>query len=145
MTLAQLTPENLALTACGIFFMVGLLTGVWKYAAIMKNPQHEAHIYINIAHRASLLYSFACLILKEFALLSTLPYIVELLAVGASVLCFGAAIITYVILGITQQTDNQFKYRNIITTWGMYLLIIGEVGGFGVLLWSALKNMYFLS
>ncbi len=138
-----LTAETLAITACGVFFMIGLLTGVWKYAAIMKNENHEAHIYINIAHRAALLYSFACLVLKEFVHYSALSDFIELIAVASVVLFFASAVFTYILLGIIQKTDNQFRSKNIITTWGMYLLIIGEIGGFGILLFGALKNLYF--
>ncbi|MEZ5027129.1 MAG: hypothetical protein R2739_11185 [Chitinophagales bacterium] len=135
------TPEMLALIACGIYFMIGLLTGVWKYFSIMKSPTHQAHIYVDIAHRAALMYAFACLVLKEFAHLSTLPETIEILAVLIPILFFGSAIVTYIILGITKHTENQFKQRNLITTYGMYLLIIGEVGGFAVLLFSAFKNL----
>ncbi|MEZ5054066.1 MAG: hypothetical protein R2807_04765 [Chitinophagales bacterium] len=133
--------EIVAVIACGIYFMMGLLTGIWKYFSIMKSPTHQAHIYIDIAHRAALMYAFACLVLKEFARLSTLSETIEILAVLIPILFFGSAIVTYIILGITKHTENQFKHRNLITTYGMYLLIIGEVGGFAVLMYSAFRNL----
>lgn len=133
--------EVTAIIACGIFFMTGLITGVWKYFAIMKSKEHQAPVYVDIAHRASLLYAFACLVLKEFVHWSSLSDSTEFIATGAPVLFFGISIATYILLGISNTTDNQFKERNIITTWGMYLLIIGEVGGFAVLLSSALMNL----
>ena len=133
--------EKIAIIGSGIFFMTGLLTGVWKYLAIMKSPNHQAPIYVDIAHRAALMYAFACLVLLEFIKWSTLSELVESLATAFPILFFGIAILTYVILGLKDNTDNQFKERNFITTTGMYLLIAGEVGGFAVLLASALKNL----
>lgn len=133
--------EKIAIIASGIFFMTGLLTGVWKYFAIMKSPNHQAPVYVDIAHRAALMYAFACLVLLEFIHWSTLSDEIESIATGLPVLFFAIAIGTYVLLGISNKTDNQFRERNFITTTGMYLLIAGEVGGFGVLLLSGLKNL----
>lgn len=133
--------EVIAIIASGVFFMTGLLTGIWKYVHIMKSSNHQAPIYVDIAHRASLMYAFACLVLLEFVKWSTLSNTIEALATFFPVMFFAIAIITYIILGITQHTDNQFKDKNLITTWGMYLLILGEVGGFAVLFFSALKNL----
>jgi predicted neutral ceramidase superfamily lipid hydrolase len=133
--------EKTAIIAAGIFFMTGLITGVWKYMAIMKSSKHQAPVYVDIAHRASLLYAFACLVLLEFIKWSTLSDCIESIATGMPVMFFAIAIGTYILLGITNHTDNQFKERNFITTTGMYLLIAGEVGGFGVLLVSGLKNL----
>ena len=133
--------EKIAIIASGVFFMTGLITGVWKYVAIMKNSNHQAPVYVDIAHRAALLYAFACLVLLEFIKWSTLSEMVESIATGLPVMFFAIAIGTYILLGISNKTDNQFKERNFVTTTGMYLLIAGEVGGFGVLLVSALRNL----
>jgi hypothetical protein len=103
--------EKIAIIASGIFFMTGLLTGVWKYFAIMKSPNHQAPIYVDIAHRAALMYAFACLVLLEFIKWSTLSEIVESLATALPVLFFGIAIGTYVLLGFKDNTDNQFKEK----------------------------------
>lgn len=92
-----------------------------------KSPNHQAPIYVDIAHRAALMYAFACLVLLEFIKWSTLSEMAESVAAGFPVLFFAIAIGTYVILGFTDHTDNQFKKRNFITTTGMYLLIAGEV------------------
>ncbi|HNE51077.1 MAG: hypothetical protein U0T31_01100 [Chitinophagales bacterium] len=136
-TLAEIT----AIAACGIYFMIGLVTGVWKYFSIMKSETHQAPIYVGIAHRAALMYSFACLVILEFVKYSTLPDSVEFFAAALPIFFFGTAIFTYILLGITQHTDNQFKERTIITTWGMYLLILGEIGGFAVLLYGAFRHI----
>jgi hypothetical protein len=62
--------EIIAFVSAGLCLMIGLLTGVWKYIAIMKSPKHQAPVYVDIAHRAALMYSFACLVLLEFARVS---------------------------------------------------------------------------
>ena len=121
--------------------MTGLLTGVWKYISIMKSTEHKAPVYVDIAHRASLMYAFACLVLLEFARVSDLSDIPEAIAVALPVLFFLIAIFTYILLGIGNRTDNQFKSRNFTTTWGMYLLIAGEVGGFALLMFGAIRTL----
>ena len=45
------TASRIALTASGIFFMAGLLTGVWKYICIRLHPRAEAPYYVNTAIR----------------------------------------------------------------------------------------------
>ena len=54
---------KLSLAASGIFLMTGLLSGILKYRRIMTSAEHRAPVYVDIAHRASLLYSFAALFL----------------------------------------------------------------------------------
>jgi len=53
-------------TACGIFFLTGLITGVWKYYHIHSSKEAEAPVYVDIAYRTSLMYSFATLVLTKF-------------------------------------------------------------------------------
>ena len=62
--------EKLALLACGVFFLNALVTGTWKYVQIRSSPIAQAHPYVDVAHRASLLYSFAALLLARFVELS---------------------------------------------------------------------------
>ena len=54
---------ELAIIFSGIFLWVGMLTGVWKYYQIRRSQQSRAHYYVDIAHRSSLLYASASLIL----------------------------------------------------------------------------------
>jgi hypothetical protein len=37
---------------------------------------------------------------------------------------------------VRDDTDNQFEERNFLTTWGMVLLIVGELGGVSILFWG---------
>lgn len=134
--------EKLALFACGIFFLSGLLTGIWKYVLMARSRDHQAPYYVNVAHRASLLYSFGALVLLKFLEFSPYSETVNTLAVAFPILFFGLAILKYIMHGMSGDTDNQFKppYRLgwfRLAPWVfhllVWLLIISEVGGFLVL------------
>jgi hypothetical protein len=59
------------------------VAGVWKYRQITTSDDHRAHPYVDIAHRAALLYSFATLPLAVFVELSAWPTWVNLTAAMA--------------------------------------------------------------
>jgi hypothetical protein len=48
---------KITLLAAGLIFLLALVLGVWKYLQIMAARDHRAHPYVDIAHRAALLYS----------------------------------------------------------------------------------------
>ena len=98
---------TLGMIAAMIFFLVALLTGSWKYFCIRSSPQAEAPVYVNIAHRAALMYSFAALLLAVFASLSVFSDTVNLVAIGLPLAYFALAIVRYIFLGITNTTNNQ--------------------------------------
>ena len=58
---------QLAIIFSGIFLWVGMLTGVWKYYQIRNTELARAHYYVDIAHRSSLLYAAASLILAALS------------------------------------------------------------------------------
>jgi hypothetical protein len=123
-----------ATSACGVFFLTALLLGVWKWRAMLRASDHLAPVYVDTAHRAALLYSFACLVLIHFAELSPFAEPVNVAAVCLPLLFFAVAIATYIQLGWRDTTDNTFEQRNFSTTTGMVLLASAEIGGFAVLL-----------
>jgi hypothetical protein len=124
---------KLALTAAAAFFMTALVTGVWKYRHMLESERHVAPVYVDVAHRAALLYTFAALFLARLVEESPFPRAVNVIALGGPLLFFAIAIATYVALGFENRTDNQFRERSFGTTWGMWALIVVEIGGFGVL------------
>lgn len=138
MTLAART----AWSAAAIFLVTGLVTGIWKYAHVMRPPDHSAPTYVDIAHRAALRYAFAAMLLAELATLSAWPDWVNMASVCAVVAFFAIAIGTYVVLGITDHTDNQFRTRSFVTTYGMALLIAAELGGSLILATGALTTLW---
>ena len=110
---------------------------------MLSSPDHQAHFYVDTAHRAALMYSFACLVLAKFLELSPYPDSINLIAVCAPLTFFAIAIGTYVRLGITRATTNQFKRPNAMQSGGMWMLIAAEVGGFALLFWGFLSSHIF--
>jgi hypothetical protein len=137
--------QVVAVLAAGIFFLVGLLSGTWKYLSIRASDDAQAPVYVDLLHRAALLYSFACILIDRFVGISKLPDAVELYAVLALVTFFGAALMTYLVHGLLQDTDNQLRKPHrlgrgtlpsgVITLF-MGSLIVAEVGGFVILLYG---------
>ena len=125
---------RITLLAAGLIFLLALFLGVWKYRQITVAPDHRAHPYVDIAHRAALLYSFATLLLAAFVELSAWPTWVKLTAAAVVVVFFVGAIADYIIHGARRDTTNQFEHATRGSQVSMALLIVGEIGGFGVLL-----------
>lgn len=124
---------KVALGLGGLFLLTGLLSGIWKYYHMSTSENGEAPTYVNIAHRAALLYSFACGLLAGLLYFSVFSTTVNLIALFSMVIFFASAVIRYIQLGITGKTDNQFRDEGVMLTVGMWLLILGEVGGFVVI------------
>jgi phosphatidylglycerophosphate synthase len=133
MTTALGIDTKIVLLAAGLIFLLALVLGVWKYRQIMAAENHRAHPYVDIAHRAALLYSFATLLIAAFVELSAWPAWVNLTAAGVVVFFFVAAILSYINHGARRDTVNQFENPNRGTEISMALLIVGEIGGFGVI------------
>lgn len=134
---------KISLAASGFYLLLGMLFGVVKYRALMRSAEHRAPVYIDIAHRAAFMYSFAALVMAK--LLEYSPY-AERVQVGALGLVLGFFTITvfgYFAEGLKDRTDNLFRERNFTTTWYMYLLIAGEIGGLAVILWGFLSTQFF--
>ena len=131
---------KISLLASGLFLLTGMLVGVLKYQRIMTTPEHRAPVYVDIAHRASFLYSFAMLVIAK--LLEYNPYAprVQVAAVSVMLLFFALTVFGYLMTGVRDRTDNLFRERNFTTTWYMYLLIAGEVGGLSVILWGFIET-----
>ena len=125
---------KVTLLAAGLIFLLALVLGVWKYRQIMVADDHRAHPYVDIAHRAALLYSFATLLLAVFVELSAWPTWVNLIAAGVVVFFFVAAVLSYIEHGARRDTVNQFENPVRGMAVMMALLIAGEIGGFSVLL-----------
>ncbi len=125
---------RITLLAAGLIFLLALVLGVWKYRQIMVAEDHRAHPYVDIAHRAALLYSFATLLIAVFVELSAWPTWANLTAAAVVVVFFVGAILSYISHGLRRDTDNQFERPDRALRIAMVLLIVGEIGGFAVLL-----------
>ncbi len=145
-----MTADTLCLLAAGLFFMTGLLTGLWKYLCIARSADAAAPVYVDIAHRASLMYAFSALLLRAFVPYSPLDATGTLLAVSAPLLFFALAIAGYVVHGLLRDTDNQFQKPHrlgkatlpgVLIQGFMWALALAEIGGFAVLLWGFLRGL----
>lgn len=136
-------PVKLAIIFSGIYLWVGMLTGVWKYAQMHHSDSGRAHYYVDIAHRSSLLYAPATLILAVLAYFSFWPAWLNLILICINLIFFSFAILSYVLHGYLKDTNNQFKRPNQIGGWQlpdwvlktvMLFLIVGELLATGALL-----------
>ena len=125
------------LLGAGVMFLLALLLGVWKYRQMATSETHLAHPYVDTAHRAALLYSFATLLVAVFVEFSGWSELVDLIAAGILYFFFVMAVLGYAYHGLKRDTDNQFRdpAPSAAAVHGfMAALIIGEIGAFSVLL-----------
>jgi hypothetical protein len=134
---------SITLLAAGLIFQLALVLGVWKYRQVLVSDDHRAHPYVDIAHRAALLYSFATLLIAVFVRFSAWPAWINLTAAMVLVFFFVAAILGYIAHGLKRDTDNQFADPHRALRVGMVALIVGEVGGFAVLLAGFVAGQWF--
>lgn len=134
---------RLAIVFSGIFLWVGMLTGVWKYLQIRQSEQSRAHYYVDIAHRSSLLYAPASLILAVLSYFSAWTELWNLVFVILNLIFFSFSVLSYILHGLLKDTTNQFRTphqmgRFHLPTWmmtfAMLLLVLAEVGATGMLL-----------
>lgn len=147
----MISSADFALLSAGVFFLTGLATGVWKYVAIMQSDKARAPYYVDIAHRASLMYSFAAILVREFIPYSPFSPSLTFIIVAAQLLFFGSAIVTYLVHGLLKDTNNQLKRPHQLGKYilpgrlvrsYMWALIIAELGGFLLLLSGAAFTIF---
>jgi hypothetical protein len=122
------------LLSAAVMLLWALLLGVWKYRQMLTSADGLAHPYVDTAHRAALLYSFALLLVATFVELSGWSTLVNLLAAGAMGFYFYAAVAGYVLHGWRRDTDNQFHPPATGLHPFMITLIAAEIGSWLVLI-----------
>jgi TRAP-type C4-dicarboxylate transport system permease large subunit len=128
------TDTKAVILAGGLMFLLALLLGVWKYRQMAAAADGLAHPYVDTAHRAALLYSFACILLATFVELGKWSTAVNLTAAGALLFFFFAAVAGYAFHGWKRDTTNQFVDPVPGTHAFMTMLLVAEIAGFIVLL-----------
>src|SRR2546421_11095616 len=108
---------KISLLASGLFLLSGMLIGVLKYQRIMLSPEHRAPVYVDIAHRAAFLYSFAMLVIAKLVEYSPYSTRIQVGAVAVVLTFFALTVFGYLSEGIKNVTDNLFRQRNFTTTW----------------------------
>jgi hypothetical protein len=132
MTVVIHTGTAWVLFFAGLIFLWALVLGVWKWQAMTTSPDGLAHPYVDIAHRAALLYATG--LIAVFVELSGWPSAVNFGAAAVIVLLFVVTIANYIRLGLQRQTDNQMRNPPRSMRFVLVALIVGEIGGFCVLL-----------
>ncbi|KAF9439254.1 hypothetical protein BGZ76_007455 [Entomortierella beljakovae] len=139
------------LVMSGVHLMSGLLLGVVKYYQIHNSPSFTAHPYISTAHRAALMYGFASIQLAVVSLLSAWEESINVWASIATQIFFYQAVVMYAVHGLLRDTSNQLKVPHkmgsmTLSVWiirlFMFLLIVAEVGGCGILFAGLGKTLY---
>jgi hypothetical protein len=137
-----MTASAFCLVSAGAFFLAGLAAGVWKYVCIATSAGARAPVYVDMTHRASLLYAFACALLAEIGRRSTWSNGVNLAAAIVLVSLFAITVAGYAVHGALRDTDNQLARPHRLGRLGipsavmvtfMVLLSAGEIGAFLVL------------
>ena len=131
------------LLASALMFLWALLLGVWKFRQMDAAEDGLAHPYVDTAHRAALLYSFALLLVATFVQLSGWSTAVNLIAAGGMAFYFFAAVAGYAVHGWRRDTDNQFRRPVRGTEAFMAALIVTEIGGWLVLIAGFLDGQVF--
>ena len=134
---------KISLLFSGLFLLNGMLTGIWKYAKMMSSETHQAPVYVDIAHRTSFFYSFACLVIAKLIEFSPFTESQQTVIVAAPLLYFALSVIGYMKEGFLNRTENLFSERNFITTWFMYGLILAEIGGLILVLYGFIDTQFF--
>jgi len=129
MTISSLPGSlQVALFFAAFYFITALLTGVWKWRAMLAAPDGQAHKYIDIAHHAALHYG--PFILLAGALASLWPWgaafpawiLVEIMG-WTMVLSLSR----YISLGLRGEIINQLHKPKASAKFGLIFFFLGSV------------------
>lgn len=138
-----------SIVSAGIFLITGLLTGLWKFIQMWKSSEGLAHPYVDVAHRASLLYGFACITLAVLAQFSVFSSKSNLIAAALTISFFALAVLGYLLQAALNGPDNQLRKphklgRHNMPREGLMIfmvaLVLSEIGGTLYLFSGALQN-----
>jgi hypothetical protein len=133
---------KISLLSSGLFLLVGMLVGIVKHQRMLNSPEHTAPAYIDIAHRASFLYSFAMLVIAKLLEFSPYSEAVQLAATALVLVFLSVTIVGYFSHGLMNKTDNLFRERNFSTTWYVYMLTVGEIAGLSIIIWGFISTQF---
>ena len=133
---------KISLLSSGLFLLIGMLIGIVKHQRMLASPEHTAPVYIDIAHRASFLYSFAMLVIAKLLEFSPYSEAVQLAATALVLVFLSVTIVGYFSHGLMNKTDNLFRERNFSTTWYVYMLTVGEIVGLSIIIWGFISTQF---
>ena len=117
----------------GIFLFAGMLTGVWKYVKIMRSAERQAPVYVDIAHRNALMFSFASIVIAKLVEYSPLSTTWQIVIVAVPFFFFVMTSVGQIAEGFKDRTDNIFKTPDPVRNVFMYSLVAGEIGSVAAL------------
>jgi len=129
MSLDQL-PDALtvALFFSALYFIAALLTGVWKWRAMLGNEKGVAHKYVDIAHHAALHYGPFIVLAGALAVFwpfaEMFPAWVLIAIMGLTMV---ASLSRYVSLGLRGGTTNQLHNADHSARFGLVFFFFGSV------------------
>ncbi len=103
---------------------------------MLRSAEFKAPYYVDVLHRAAFLYSFASILIAMFAYFSVFSDLVNNIATIVPLSFFALAIISYILAGVKNTTNNQLRDSKnpTVDTVIMSVLMISEIGGFSILL-----------
>jgi hypothetical protein len=133
---------KMSLLSSGLFLLIGMLIGIVKFQRMLNTTEHTAPAYIDIAHRAAFLYSFAMLVIAKLLEYSPYSETIQLGAMGLVLTFLSITIVGYFTHGMRNKTDNLFRERTFSTTWYVYMLTVGEITGLSVIVWGFISTQF---
>lgn len=134
------TVEAFTVVAAGVMLLIGMMTGTWKFVEMRRSPDARAPMYVDIAHRASLLYAAALAVCALLVRLSPLSPLLELICVGTNFFFFLIAVAAYIQHGMLRTQQSQYRQRNFTTGLGTWILAVAELGATSILLYGAFQG-----
>ncbi len=119
---------QVALLFSAFYFLAALLTGVWKWRAMLKSEDGQAHKYIDIAHHAALHYGPFILLAGILASLwpweSIFPAWILVEIMGWTMVL---SLSRYIFLGLGATTTNQLYKPKQGARLGLVFFFFGSV------------------
>ncbi|MEP7076489.1 MAG: hypothetical protein ABI878_11830 [Acidobacteriota bacterium] len=126
----------------GIFLLTGMLTGVWKYSHIMSSSEHKSPVYVDIAHRNALMFSFASLVIAKLVEFSPFGTTAQIALTVIVFFFFSMTSINQISEGFRDRTDNIFTTPDPMRNVFMYGLVAGEIGSVTLLLGGFIYSQF---
>lgn len=129
MTLTPLPePLHVALFFSAFYFTAALLTGVWKWRAMLGAKDGQAHSYIDIAHHAALHYGPFIVLAGALASFWPLPaFFPAWILVEIMGWTMVLSLSRYIALGVRGKTSNQLHKATGSAKFGLVFFFFGSV------------------
>jgi hypothetical protein len=144
-------PVRLALLGASSLFIVALACGVWKFVSMSKSPTATAPAYVDIAHRAALMYAFAAHLAAALVAFNDLPRSLMGYAIAVLLASFYMAIFSYILHGYLGDTDNQYRRPHALGSLRLpkhflpgltWMKAVGEIGASALLFYGCVSYMF---